>query len=135
SEHATAVELCLFDGDRRQTCVPLRERTAFVWHAYVPGIKPGQLYGYRVHGPYEPEQGLRYNPNLLLLDPYARAVDGHERWEDGLFAYDLGHPDEDLKPRETEAHGAPLGVVIDPSFDWGDDRPPNIPFHKLVVYE
>jgi glycogen operon protein len=135
SEHATGVELCLFDANGDETRIPLRHRTAFVWHAYLPAIAPGQLYGYRVQGPYDPERGLRFNTNNLLLDPYAKSVHEIESWDDGLFAYELGHPDGDLKRNEQDARGVPLGVVIDPSFDWEGDEPPNVPFHKSVVYE
>jgi glycogen operon protein len=136
SEGATGVELCLFDVNRtNERRIPLRERTAFVWHAYVPDIGPGQLYGYRVKGPYDPDQGLRFSEKVLLLDPYAKAVDGHERWDEGLFAYELAHADEDYKMLDGHAVGAPLGVVIDPTFDWGDDRPPNTPFHQSIIYE
>jgi isoamylase len=135
SENATGVELCLVDADARETRVPLRERTAFVWHGYLPGIGPRQLYGYRVHGAYDPSRGLRFNPNNLLLDPYAKAVDGHESWEEGLFAYELGNPEEDLKMADTNARGVPLGVVVDPTYDWEGDRPPATPFHRSVIYE
>ncbi len=134
SEGADGVDLCLFEGGK-ETRVPLRERTAFVWHAYLPGIKPGQLYGYRVKGRYDPKQGLRFNENLLLLDPYAKAVDGRERWENGLFGYEMGHPDGDLKKRDSNASGAPRSVVIDPTFDWEGDKPPNTPFHQSIIYE
>jgi glycogen operon protein len=137
SEHATRVELCLIADDeaRTETRIPLRERTAFVWHAYVPGLAPGQRYAYRVRGPYDVARGLRFNEKVLLLDPYAKAVVGHERWEEGLFAYELGHPDEDKKRSEKDARGAPLGLVIDTAFDWKGDRPPDIPFHKSIIYE
>jgi isoamylase len=135
SENATGVELCLVDADAKERRIPLRERTAFVWHGYLPGIGPRQLYGYRVHGAYDPSRGLRFNPNNLLLDPYAKAVDGHESWEDGLFAYELGNPEGDLKMADTDARGVPLGVVVDPAFDWEDDRPPATPFHRSIVYE
>ena len=135
SENAQKVELCLFDDQGREQRIALRERTAFVWHGYLPGIGPGQRYGYRVHGPYEPERGLRFNPNVLLLDPYARALDGVEDRERGLFAYPLGGPDEDLAPAEGEQRGAPLAVVVDPAFDWSGDRAPNRPLHESVIYE
>jgi glycogen operon protein len=135
SENATGVDLCLVDASAKERRIPLRERTAFVWHAYVPGIGPRQLYGYRVHGPYEPERGLRFNPNNLLLDPYAKAVDGHETWEDGLFAYELGNPDDDLKMADTDARGVPLAAVVDPSFDWEGDVRPATRFHQSVIYE
>ncbi len=135
AENATGVELCLVDESARERRFRLPERTAFVWHGYLPGIRPAQLYGYRVHGPYEPERGLRFNANNLLLDPYARAVDGHESWDEGLFAYEIGHEDGDMKMADTDARGVPLGVVIDPSFDWDGDAPPSIPFYKSVIYE
>jgi len=135
SEGATAVELCLVDDDGGEARVPLRERTAFVWHGYVRGVGPGQKYGYRVHGPYEPSRGLRFNPRCRLLDPYARALTGREDWGRGLFAYELGHGDGDLATHGEECSGAPLGVVVDPSFDWEGDRPPNVPFHKSILYE
>ncbi|HXX66993.1 MAG TPA: glycogen debranching protein GlgX [Polyangiaceae bacterium] len=135
SEHATGVELCLFDETGIETQLTLRERTAFVWHAYVNGIRPGTRYGYRVKGPYQPGAGQRFNDRVLLLDPYAKAVDGRERWEDGLFAYELGNPEGDLKRSERQALGAPRAVVIDPTFDWEGDRRPNIPLHRSVIYE
>jgi isoamylase len=135
SENATAVELCLVDKTGGETRLPLRERTGFVWHGYVPSLEAGQAYGYRVHGPWEPERGLRFNPNNFLLDPYAKAVDGPERWEEGLFAYEMGGEEGDLKRSSTDARGAPRGVIIDESFDWEGDTPPKIPFHKSVFYE
>ncbi len=135
SERASRIDLCLLGEDDRETRIPLRERTAFVWHAYLPGIGPGQRYAYRAEGPYEPERGLRFNPNNLLLDPYAKALDARERWAAGLFGYELGSPEEDRKQNEVDARGAPRAVVIDPRFDWGDDRPPNIPFHESILYE
>ncbi len=134
SENATGVELCLIDKSGEETRAPLRERTGFTWHGFVPGIEAGQRYGYRVSGPWEPERGLRFNPNVLLLDPYARAIDGPERWQDGVFAYDVTSGD-DLKRNETNARGAPRAVVIDGSFDWGGDAPPRIPFNESVFYE
>ena len=135
SENAEKVDLCLVDSDGREEHVRLRERTALVWHGYLPGLGPRQLYGYRVHGAYEPDRGLRFNANNLLVDPYAKALDGHESWEDGLFAYEVGHPDGDRKKAMTDARGAPLGVVVDPAFDWEGDRPPATPFHRSVIYE
>jgi isoamylase len=135
SEHAAAVVLCLFEDGGKETRIRLRERTAFVWHAYVPGVKPGATYGYRVSGPYEPAQGLRFNEHVVLLDPYAKAIDRHEDWDKGAFAYDMGAPGGDLKRNESEALGAPRGVVIDPSFDWENDRHPHVPLHNMVIYE
>ncbi len=135
SENATGVELCLIGKNGQETRIPVRERTGFSWHCYVPSLKPGQMYGYRVSGPYEPARGLRFNPNNLLLDPYAKALDRPEVWGDGLFAYELGNPQADLKRNDADSRGVPRGVVIDPTFDWGDDAPPDIPFHKSVFYE
>ncbi len=135
SENATKVELCLVDAEGREERIELRERTAYVWHGYLPDVGPRQLYGYRLHGPYEPHRGLRFNPNNLLLDPYAKAIDGHESWERGLFAYELGDPEGDLKMTANDARGVPLGAVVDTSFDWGSDAPPATPFHKSIIYE
>jgi glycogen operon protein len=135
SEHATLVELCLFDEHDKEVRLRLYERTAFVWHGYVEGLDPGQRYGYRVHGPYEPSRGLRHNPNNLLLDPYAKALDGQEEWAKGLFAYEVGQADADLKPNPSNARGAPLAVVIDPTFDWGNDAPPSTPISRSIIYE
>ncbi len=135
SENATLVELCLVDDDGGESRVQMRERTAFVWHAYLPGVAPGQKYGFRVHGPYDPKRGLRFNPNNRLLDPYAKALSGREDWDRGLFAYQLGHKEGDFAIHRDDATGAPLAVVIDPAFDWGNDASPNVPFHKSVIYE
>ncbi len=139
SEHATAVELCFFegeDGHRQVALIPLRERTDQVWHIYLPQVRPGQLYGYRVHGPYEPKVGHRFNPAKLLLDPYARAITGDIRWSDAAFGYTLGHPDADLSRDERDSAGdMPKCVVVDTAFSWGDDRPPQIPWHKTLIYE
>ncbi|HEY8077334.1 MAG TPA: glycogen debranching protein GlgX [Labilithrix sp.] len=134
SENATGVELCLVDPSHAaETRIPLRERTGFTWHGYVPSIGPGQRYGYRVSGPYEPARGLRFNPNVLLLDPYAKALDRVENWDEGLFAYVIGR--EDLDRSEHDARGAPRGIVIDRSFDWEGDVRPQVPFHQSVFYE
>jgi len=137
SENATGVELCLIDEAGDETRVRLHDPTAFVWHTYLEGIAPGQVYGYRVYGPWDPGQGLRFNPRNLLTDPYAKAFSGVTCWEDGAFSYDLSEPSEDrdlvINPREST--GVPLGVVIDPSFDWEDDRAPNVPLHGLIIYE
>jgi glycogen operon protein len=135
SENATFVELCLLDDAGNEVRHPIRTHTGYVWHLYVPRVAPGQRYGYRVHGPYDPARGLRFNPGMLLLDPYARAVDGTERWEKGAFAYELGHPEGDLRMAEGDFRGAPLGVVVDASFDWEGDRLPKIPLHRSVLYE
>jgi isoamylase len=139
SEHATKVELCLFDSPdtKKETHrLTLAEQTDQVWHAYLPEILPGQLYGYRVHGPYEPAQGHRFNPNKIVLDPYAKSIGREVRWADELFAYRVGDPAEDLSFDERDnAPYAPLAVVIDPAFTWGDDRHPRTAWHKTVIYE
>jgi glycogen operon protein len=136
SENATAVELCLFDEHGDETRVPITQRTEYVWHAWLPGLGPGQRYGFRAHGPWAPEDGLRFNPQVVLLDPYARALDGLARWDAGCFAYRLGAGDDaDLERATTPQLGVPRGVVIDPRFDWGDDAPPATPLHRSVIYE
>ncbi|HEX7889700.1 MAG TPA: glycogen debranching protein GlgX [Ramlibacter sp.] len=135
SENATKVEVCLFDDDGQETRTTLREQTHFVWHGYLPGVRPGQRYGFRVHGPYEPDQGLRFNPNMVLLDPYARALDGLEDFGRGVFAYELGHEREDHAMVREDRRGVPLGVVADNRFDWSGDRWPNTPLHESVIYE
>jgi glycogen operon protein len=136
SAHAEAVELCLLSEDDTETRIQLKERTAYVWHAYVPGIPLGQRYAYRVYGPYDPAGGHRFNPNVLLLDPYAKAVDRVEDWSRGCFAYELdGSPDADLHPTTKPGLGAPRAVVINPAFDWEGDEPPNVPLRRTVIYE
>lgn len=139
AENATGVDLCLFhsaDEDSESIRIRVRERSNHVWHVYIPGIKPGQLYGYRVYGPYEPQNGHRFNPNKLLIDPYAKAVSGTIQWHDALFGYEVGHPDGDLSFSETDsAPYIPKSVVIDPRFDWGDDKPPKTPYHLSIIYE
>ena len=139
SEHATAITLCLFDGPddavERQR-IPLRWRTDLIWHAYLPDVRPGQLYGYRVDGPYEPASGHRFNAHKLLLDPYAKAISGAIRWDDSLYGYTIGHADEDLSFDERDSAGAmPKCIVIDPSFSWGGDRRPAVPWNRTVIYE
>ena len=139
SENATCVELCLFDepdADRESTSIRLHEYTDMVWHIYLPEVRPGQLYGYRVHGPYEPEAGHRFNPAKLLLDPYAKAITGTVHWSDAAFGYTLGHPDADLSLDERNSAGnLPKSVVIDTAFSWGDDASPRIPWYKTLIYE
>ncbi len=139
SENATALELCLFDGpDAAQETarIPVAERTDQVWHVYLPKIRPGQRYGYRVHGPYEPANGHRFNPAKLLLDPYARAIDGTIRWDDTLFGYRVGDPQADLSQDDRDsAPTLPKSVVVDPAFKWGADRPLRIPWDETVIYE
>jgi isoamylase len=137
AENADEVELCLFDGQQRETeRLRLREVTGFIRHGYVPGLGPGQIYGYRVEGPYEPQRGQRFNPSKLLLDPYARAVVGAVDWNAPIFGYRIGDPHYDLSySDEDDAHGVPKGVVTEESFDWEDDRPPDVPLHRSVIYE
>ncbi|RVU00786.1 glycogen debranching enzyme GlgX [Mucilaginibacter limnophilus] len=139
ADNATGVELCLFDSPENGTeskRIKLVERSHQIWHIYVPGIKPGQLYGYRVYGPYEPQNGHRFNPNKLLIDPYAKAISGRIEWHDSLFAYEIGHPDEDLSFSETDsAPYIPKSVVIDNNFDWEGDERPKTPYHQSVIYE
>jgi isoamylase len=138
SESAEGVELCLFDGEERreETRIAMPEQTDLVWHGYLPEARPGRRYGYRVHGPWDPERGHRFNPAKLLLDPYAKALDGTIRWSDALFGYTVGHPDEDLARDDRDsAPGIPKAVVVDPAFTWGDDRPPRIPWNETIIYE
>ncbi|MGQ0713943.1 MAG: glycogen debranching protein GlgX [Gemmatimonadaceae bacterium] len=139
SENATGVELCLFDNpdDANETHrIGLPELTDHVWHAYLPDVRPGQYYGYRVHGPYKPEEGHRFNPNTLLIDPYAKAITGRIQWSNALFSYKVGSPREDLEmSTENSAGGIPKCVVIDSAFTWGTDRRPRIPWNRTVIYE
>jgi isoamylase len=139
SEHADAVELCLFDESADATevlRVPMRERTDLIWHCYLPDARPGQLYGYRVYGPYAPEWGHRFNRNKLLIDPYAKAITGTIKWDDALYGYPIGDSDEDLAmDTRDSAGGMPKCVVIDPAFTWGDDRLPKTPWNRTVIYE
>ncbi|CAA9229348.1 MAG: GH13_11 / GH13 / GH13_10 / GH13_13 / CBM 48 / GH13_14 / GH13_32 [uncultured Corynebacteriales bacterium] len=131
---ADAVELCLFDGAGAETRVPLGEQTYHVWHGYLPRIGPGQRYGYRVHGPYRPADGQRYNPHKLLLDPYARALDGEFRPEPPVFGHD-GDPRGDAPDRRDSAPYVPRSVVVHDSFPWGGDRRPGTPWEDTVIYE
>ena len=139
AEHAAEVELCLFahiEDDVEQTKIKIAERTHQIWHVYIPELKPGQLYGYRVYGPYDPKQGLRFNSNKLLLDPYAKAINGAFTWSDELFGYQVGHPEGDLSFSETDsAPFVPKSVVIDSTYDWEGDRAPKIAYHDTIIYE
>src|SRR3954447_6192145 len=138
SEHGERVELCLFDESGREERVALPERTAYNWHGYLPGIGPGQRYGFRVHGPYEPARGLRFNPAKLLIDPYAKAIDGTVDWAAAsvLPYVPTGADDADLElDDEDDAAAIPKSIVVDPSFDWEDDRRPNTPWTSTVIYE
>jgi isoamylase len=139
SEHATKVELCLFDSadaDRESTRIVMPEHTHQVWHVYLPDVVPNQVYGYRVHGPYDPAAGHRFNPNKVLLDPYAKSVVRDLRWADDLFGYRVGDPLEDLSfDGRDSVRSAPRACVVDSAFTWGEDRPPRIPWHKTLIYE
>jgi glycogen operon protein len=139
SENATHVELCLFDSVEARVesqRVPLEEQTDMVWHVYVPGLQPGQLYAYRVHGPYEPGAGHRFNPAKVVVDPYAKAVARAVHWNDAMFGYRIGDPDGDLSYDDRDsAAWAPLAAVGDPAFMWGDDRLLRTPWHKTLIYE
>ena len=133
SEVAEKVELCLFDAEGTETRVTLPEVDGFVWHGYLPTAEPGQRYGYRVYGPHDPGLGLRCNPTKLLLDPYAKAIDGHFDWEQSLFGYPFGNPDG--RNDDDSARAMPKSVVINPYFDWGVDRPPHREYADTVIYE
>jgi isoamylase len=138
SAHAEKVELCLFDrqGKRELERIALPERTAEVWHGYLPEVLPGQLYGYRVYGPYDPERGHRFNPNKLLVDPYAKRLTGRVVWSDAHFGYRTGSPRADLSfDRRDSARGMPKAVVIDEAFTWGNDARPQVPWESAIVYE
>ncbi|QDE39672.1 glycogen debranching protein GlgX [Luteibacter pinisoli] len=134
--HGTRVELCLFDDEGNETRVDLPEYTDEIWHGYLPGVGPGQQYGYRVHGPYEPTQGHRFNPNKLLVDPYARELAGDLVWCDELFGYTIGHPDADLSFDERDsAPFVPKAVVVQEDYDWGGDVRPMRPWDETVIME
>jgi len=138
SESAEKVELCLFDqfGRREIHRILLREQTDQVWHCYLPEARPGVLYGYRVHGPYEPTKGFRFNRNKLLLDPYAKQIQNGLKWHDSHFGYRIGHRNVDLSfDRRDSAPGMLKGVVVDPAFTWGADRAPHTPWHRTIIYE
>ncbi len=138
SEGAERVECCLFNdlASPEAEKIELKERTNYVWHCYLPGIQPGQLYGYRIHGPYDPAQGHRFNPAKLLVDPYAKAIAGKVEWSAPVFPYQLGHPDEDLAVDTNDsAAGMPKSVVVTPYYDWEQDRAPRTPLSESVIYE
>ena len=139
SENATGVELCLFNSpeDEVETArIPITEYSELIWHIYIPGLKPGQLYGFRVSGPYQPGNGHRFNNNKLLLDPYAKAISGTINWDDSLFGYQIGSDDKDLSFSETDnAAFMPKSVVIDHNFDWEGDVAPSIEYYNSVIYE
>ena len=138
SQHAEKVELCIFDdnGRHERQRIVLRERTDNVWHCYLPQARPGLAYGYRVHGPYKPDEGHRFNPNKLLVDPYAKELIGQLRWGDALYGYTVGSKREDLSfDRRDSAPLMPKSRVLEPAFTWGDDRRPSIPWQDMVIYE
>ncbi|WP_337244418.1 glycogen debranching protein GlgX [Luteimonas sp. gir] len=137
SAHATRVDLCLFDArGREQERITLPEHTDEIWHGYLPDARPGQLYGYRVHGPYAPDAGHRFNPNKLLLDPYAKQIVGELKWAPHLFGYTVGHRDADLSfDRRDSAPYMPKAAVIDPAYTWGEDRRLHTPWDRTVIYE
>lgn len=139
SENAKKVELCLFDSPSARSeshRLPLPGHTDMVWNGYIPKLRPGQLYGYRIYGPYKPTEGHRFNPHKILLDPYAKAIGRRLKWSDEMFGYRMGDAQKDLSMdyRDNASH-APLAAVIDPGFDWGKDKPPNVPWHKTLIYE
>ena len=133
AENAERVELCLFDDENFETRLRLPESTAFVHHGYVPGVRPGHRYGFRVHGPWAPAEGLLYNANKLLIDPYARAIEGEVDWSEAVFGYQWEHPDR-LNEQDS-APFVPRSVVVDGAFDWGDDTSPRYPLHRSIIYE
>ena len=139
SENATGVTLCLFDSDEKEVArINVTEHTDQVWHVYLPGIKPGQLYGYRVDGPWDPENGLLFNESHLLLDPYAKAINGRIDWSDAMFGYDVQRDDEDrdlYKKEYDSADGMNKSIVIDEQFDWEGVKAPNTPLNKSIIYE
>ena len=134
SEIAQRVELALIAEDGSQECLDLTELDGFVWHGYLPGVGPGQRYGFRVHGPYEPDQGHRCNPAKLLLDPYAKAIDGQIDGDESLFGYRFDASDVPNDSMDSLGHTM-LSVVTDGAFDWGDDRAPDLAYHHTVIYE
>ena len=139
SEHASAVELLLFDNskvEKPEAVIPLTERTAFVWHGYLPEVGPSKLYAYRIHGPYESKKGHRFNPSKVLLDPYAKAIAGKINWNDALFGYRIGDPNADLSRDDQDSSPfIPKCVVTDPSFEWEGDGLLNTPWNETVIYE
>ncbi|TMV58173.1 hypothetical protein FGG78_36600, partial [Thioclava sp. BHET1] len=138
SANAEAIELCLFseDGRKELARLPLRDRDGDVWHIHVAGLTPGTRYGYRAHGPYKPEEGHRFNPNKLLIDPYAKQLHGRLRWSDAVMGYRVGAAKADLSfDGRDSAFAVPKSVVVDPSFPWGHDASPDRPLDETVIYE
>jgi glycogen operon protein len=136
SQAAEKVELCLFDDDDNETRIEMSEQNSFIWHNYLPGIQPGQRYGFRIHGPYDPQHGLRCNPSKLLLDPYAKAIEGNIDGDESLFSYwfDDEHDVDSINDLDSAAHTM-KSAVVNPYFDWGNDQHPYIPYHDSVIYE
>ena len=136
SQVAEKVELCLFDEEDHETRIEMTEQNSYVWHNYIPGLQPGQRYGYRVYGPYNPVLGQRCNPSKLLLDPYAKAIEGNIDDDPSLFSYDMSNPDDinAINTQDSAAHTM-KSVVVNPYFDWGNDQHPNISYHDSVIYE
>ncbi len=138
ADNAEGVELCLFDsvtGARETGKFKFHEKSHQIWHAYIPGLKPGQLYGYRVTGPYDPANGHRYNPNKLIIDPYTKAIASTVEWDDALFGYDLASGDDRVMSTSDSAPFTPKSVVIDQNYDWENDRAPKIPYYNTIIYE
>ncbi|MFW6094741.1 MAG: glycogen debranching enzyme GlgX, partial [Pseudomonadota bacterium] len=137
SENAEYVELCLFDaGGRNERRLVITDPTDQVWHCYLPEARPGQRYGYRVHGPYDPHRGHRFNPHKLLLDPYARMILGHLRWRNAHYGYRVGAKGEDLVlDKRDNARDMPRCVVVEEAFTWGDDKPLETPWNDTIIYE
>ena len=138
SQHASAIEICLFEhvDDAPSRTITLPERTSYVWHGWIEGVRPGSRYGIRAHGPYTAESGHRFNPAKLLVDPYARSIHGSVRWDPAIFGYDLDDPEDDraMNPAPSDPF-IPKSLVVDPSFDWGEDKPPETPWNESVIYE
>src|SRR6202795_4392850 len=139
SEAATSVDLCLFDNidaPQENIRIPVTEHTDQVWHVFLPDVRPGQIYGYRVSGPYDPERGLRFHSAKFLIGPYAKAIVGQVSWADEMFGYVVGSPQEDLsRDFRDDAWGMPKAVVIDNAFDWRNDKRLGTPLHRSVIYE
>ena len=135
SEVAEGVELCLFDDDGTETRIELPEVSAYCWHGYLPGIHPGQRYGFRVHAPWDPDRGVLANPNKLLIDPYAKSIEGEVRWNPAVYGYDLDDPDASKMSLLDSARFVPKGIVTNPFFDWGNDVGPSTPLHESFIYE
>src|SRR6266550_587950 len=139
SEYAAKVEICLFDDadlEKETHRITLPEQTDQVWHAYLPDVMPEHLYGFRVHGPYDPAKGHRFNPNKIVLDPYAKAIGRDVKWDDALWGYHIGDGAADLSFDDRDnAAAAPLAAVLETAFTWGDDRAPRTPWHKTLIYE